>query len=57
MLNGYIKGDKYLFFKKVGATNVLLKLSYLQSRVTVDTLQKDDIYDTKPSQTFYRKTK
>ena len=28
--NGYIKGDKYFFFLKVGGTaNVLLKLSYL----------------------------
>ena len=26
--NGYIKGDKYLFFIKVGAANILLKLSY-----------------------------
>ena len=31
--NGYIKGDKYFFFIKVGAANVLLKLNYLQSRV------------------------
>ena len=27
--DGYIKGDKYLFFIKVGAANVLLKLNYL----------------------------
>ena len=27
--NGYIKGDKYFFFIKVGAANVLLKLNYL----------------------------
>ena len=25
--NGYIKGDKYLFFIEVGAANVLLKLN------------------------------
>ena len=31
--NGYIKGDKYFFFIKVGSANVLLKLDYLQSRV------------------------
>ena len=31
--NGYIKGDKYFFFIKVGAVNVLLELNYLQSRV------------------------
>ena len=31
--NGYIKGDKYFFFIKAGAANVLLKLNYLQSRV------------------------
>ena len=31
--NGYIKGDKYFFFIKVGEANVLLKLNYLQSRV------------------------
>ena len=31
--NGYIKGDKYFFFIKVGTANVLLKLNYLQSRV------------------------
>ena len=31
--NGYIKGDKYIFFIKVGAANALLKLNYLQSRV------------------------
>ena len=31
--NGYIKDDKYFFFIKVGAANVLLKLNYLQSRV------------------------
>ena len=29
--NGYIKGGKYFFFIKVGATNVLLKLNYLKS--------------------------
>ena len=27
--NGYIKGDKYFFFIKVGAAYVLLKLNYL----------------------------
>ena len=26
--NGYIKGDKYFFFTKIGAANILLKLSY-----------------------------
>ena len=31
--NGYVKGDKYFFFIKVGAANILLKLNYLQSRV------------------------
>ena len=30
--NGYIKGDKYFFFYKVGSANVLLKLNNLQSR-------------------------
>ena len=30
--NGYIKGDKYFFFIKVGVANVLLKLNHLQSR-------------------------
>ena len=27
--HGYIKGDKYLFFIKEDAANVLLKLNYL----------------------------
>ena len=31
--NGYIKGDKYFFFIKVGVTNVLLNLNYLQNRI------------------------
>ena len=39
--NGYIKGDKYFFFIKVGVANILLKLNYLQSRV--ETKQQDDI--------------
>ena len=30
--NGYIKRDKYFFFYKADATNVLLELNYLQSR-------------------------
>ena len=30
--NGYIKGDKYLLFIKVGVANDLLKLNYLLSR-------------------------
>ena len=44
-----------IFFIKVGAANVLLKLNYLLSRV--DTILKDHIYHTKQHQTFYRKIK
>ena len=47
--NGYIKGDKYFFFIKVGAANFVLKLNYLQCK---DTIQKDHIYHTKHYQTF-----
>ena len=52
--NGYIKGDKYFFFIKVSAANVLQKLFAKCSR---DTMQKDHIYNTKKYQTFYRKIK
>ena len=52
--NGYVKGDKYFFFLKVGAENVLLKLNYIQSR---NTIQKDHIYHTRQCQTFCRKIK
>ena len=31
--NSHIKGDKYFFFIRVSAGNVLLKLNYLKSRV------------------------
>ena len=51
--NGHRKGNKYLFFIKVGAANVFLKLNYLQRRV--DTIQQDHISHTKQYQTFYRK--
>ena len=51
----YAKSDKYLLFIKVGATNHLLKLNYLLSRV--DTIPKDHIYHTKQYQAFYRKIK
>ena len=40
---------------EVDATNVILKLNYLQSRV--DTKQEDHIYHTKQYQTFYRMIK
>ena len=50
--DGHIKGNKYLFFIKVGEANMLLKLNYLQNRV--DTTH---IYHTKQYQTFYRKIK
>ena len=46
--DGCTKGDKYLFFIKVDAANVLLKLD-------LDTIQKDYIYHTKQYQTFCRK--
>ena len=46
--DGCIKGDKYLFFIKVDAANVLLKLD-------LDTIQKGHMYHTKQCQTFYRK--
>ena len=37
--NGYIKGDKYFFFKKkIGAGNVLLKLNYLQSIIVTPSI-------------------
>ena len=48
-----MKGSKYLFFINLGAVNLLLKLSYLYSRV--GTIQKEYIYRTKQYQTFYRK--
>ena len=57
LVNGYIKGDKYSFFIKVGEAKVLLILNYLQSRVRVDTIQKDHFYHTKQYQIFYRKIK
>ena len=42
--NGFIKGDKHFFLKKVGVANVLLKLYYLQSRV--ETQYRQMIYFT-----------
>ena len=53
--DGYIKGDKYFFFRKVDAVDVLLKLNYLSS--SVDTIQKDHIFYNKQYQAFYRKIK
>ena len=51
-----IKSDKYFFFIKAGAANVLLKLNYLGDTVhKEDTVQKVHISHTKQYQTFYRR--
>ena len=54
--NGYIKGDKYFFFYKsrYGKCSPETKLFKKYSR---DAIQKDHVYQTKQSQTFYRNIK
>ena len=53
--NGYIKGDKYFFYKsRCAKCSPETKLFTKYSR---DTMQKDHIYHTKQYQTFYRMIK
>ena len=47
--NGYIKGDKYFFFIKVGAEFSIQERWF--------SIQENHIYHTKQNQTFYGKIK
>ena len=52
--NGYIKGDKYIFFYK-GRYGKCFPETKLFTKYSRDALQKDNIYHTKQYQTLYRK--